>query len=271
MRSSHKILTGLIAATAGLVLAQGAQANSSLSRPADGSQALGQIADPLEGWNRGVYGFNRGLDRAIIRPAAMGYRRILPGQAREGVHNALGNLGSPVLFLNDLMQVRPTAASQTAVRFVVNSTVGVLGVFDVASIMGVYRHRADFGQTLGHYGVGTGAYIYLPVFGPSSVRDTVGLVVNMALDPINYARFNGDVATKVAVITLNALDTRLALDKDLTDLDRSATDPYVSTRSIWVQNRAAFVRGDKPVDVDALPDFDSSTSNAPVAAPGKPK
>ncbi len=266
MTQPRFILASLAASAAVLALAGPAQAAATmLSAPADSNPALGQIGDPLEGWNRGVYGFNNGLDRAIVRPAAMGYRRAVPARAREGVHNALSNLASPVLLINDVLQVRPTAATETAVRFAVNTTAGVLGVFDVASNMGVYRHRADFGQTLGRYGVGPGAYIYLPVFGPSSVRDAVGLVVNAVMDPINYARFEGDVASKVTVISLNALETRSALDKDLKELNRTATDPYVATRSIWVQNRNAFVLGDKPVDVNALPDFET----APAAA--KPK
>ncbi len=226
-----------------------------------GGDTPGGIHDPIEGWNRGVYGFNKGLDRAIVRPAAMGYRRAVPREAREGVHNVLANLGSPVIFLNDVMQVQPHPAGETAVRFAVNTTVGVLGVFDVASQMGIYRHRADFGQTLGRYGVGAGPYVYLPVFGPSSVRDAVGLVINTAMDPLNYARFDGDLAVKLTVIGTNALDTRVRLDKDLKDLDRSATDPYAATRSVWIQNRRAFIRGDRPEDVQDLPDF---TPDAPA-------
>ena len=238
--------------------------------PAKDTDGPGGIRDPFEGWNRGVYGFNRGLDRALVRPAAMGYRRALPKEAREGVHNVLANLGAPVVFINDVLQVQPRPAGETAVRFAVNTTVGVLGVFDVASQMGVYRHRADFGQTLGRYGVGSGPFVYLPVFGPSSVRDTVGLVVNAAMDPLNYARFDGDTATKLSLIGLNALDTRVGLDKDLKDLDRSATDPYAATRSVWIQNRRAFIRGEKPEDVQDLPDFTPDAPAAPAPA-GHPK
>jgi phospholipid-binding lipoprotein MlaA len=140
-------------------------------------------------------------------------------------------------------------------------------VFDVASEMGVPGHRSDFGQTLGRYGVGTGPYVYLPFFGPSSVRDTVGLTVNMAMNPFNYARFDGDIAAKTTVIVVGAMDTRAQLDRDLRDLEHSATDPYVSIRSIWVQNRNAFVRGDKPEDVQALPDFSAEPPAAPAPAP----
>jgi len=252
--------------------ASGGDEPSMLARRAPASadgEAPGGIPDPIEGWNRGVYGFNKGLDRAVVRPAAMGYRRALPRDAREGVHNVLANLAAPVIFLNDVLQVQPHPAGETAVRFAVNTTVGILGVFDVASQMGVYRHRADFGQTLGRYGVGAGPYVYLPVFGPSSVRDTVGLLVNMAMDPLNSARFDGDVAVKLTVIGTNALDTRVRLDRDLKDLDRSATDPYAATRSVWIQNRRAFIRGDQPLDVQALPDFAPDAPPPPAsAAPG---
>lgn len=223
--------------------------------------APGQIADPLEGWNRGVYGFNNGLDRALVRPVAMTYRRVLPTPARDGVRNVLTNLGAPVVFVNDVLQVRPTPAANTAFRFAVNTTVGVLGVFDVASPMGVPWHKADFGQTLGRYGVSPGPYLYLPVLGPSSLRDTVGLVVNTALDPVTYARFDGDVPAKVSVIALNAVDLRVTLDRDVKDLRRTATDPYAATRSIWVQNRQAFINGDAPPKVDELSDF---TPDAPA-------
>jgi phospholipid-binding lipoprotein MlaA len=228
---------------------------------ADATPAQGRIGDPLEGWNRGVYGFNTGLDRAVVRPLAMTYRRTLPTPARDGVRNVLSNLGAPVVFINDVLQARPTPALNTAFRFTVNSTVGVLGVFDVASPMGAPRHRADFGQTLGRYGVGTGPYLYLPVFGPSSLRDAVGLVLNTAMDPVAYARFDGAVPAKLAVITLNALDVRVALDRNIKDLQNTATDPYAATRSIWVQNREAFISGDAPPKVEDLSDF---TPDAPA-------
>ena len=228
-----------------------------------GASAPGLIADPLEGWNRGVYGFNNGLDRAVVRPLAMTYRRTLPTPARDGVRNVLTNLGAPVVFVNDMLQVRPTPAANTAFRFAVNTTVGVLGVFDVASSMGVPKHKADFGQTLGRYGVGPGPYVFLPFLGPSSVRDTVGFVVNTAIDPVTFARFDGAVPAKVTVITLNALDVRITFDRDIKDLQRTATDPYAATRSIWIQNREAFISGDAPPKVDDLSDFTPDATPKP--------
>ena len=228
-----------------------------------GASAPGLIADPLEGWNRGVSGFNNGLDRAVVRPLAMTYRRTLPTPARDGVRNVLTNLGAPVVFVNDMLQVRPTPAANTAFRFAVNTTVGVLGVFDVASSMGVPKHKADFGQTLGRYGVGPGPYVFLPFLGPSSVRDTVGFVVNTAIDPVTFARFDGAVPAKVTVITLNALDVRITFDRDIKDLQRTATDPYAATRSIWIQNREAFISGDAPPKVDDLSDFTPDATPKP--------
>lgn len=239
----------------------GTEQAAAATADASGSAAPGLIADPLEGWNRGVYGFNNSLDRALVRPLAMTYRRALPTPARDGVRNVLTNLGAPVVFVNDVLQVRPTPAVKTAFRFAVNSTVGVLGLFDVASPMGVPKHKADFGQTMGRYGVGPGPYIFLPLLGPSSLRDTVGFVVNTALDPVSYARFDGDVPAKISVIALNALDARVALDRDIKDLQHTATDPYAATRSIWVQNREAFISGDAPPKVDELSDF---TPDAPA-------
>lgn len=259
-------LAGLAMAAATPVMAA-TDDRTSLAPPAAGSNDPGGIRDPFEGWNRGVYGFNRSLDRAVVRPVAMGYRRALPKEAREGVHNVLANLGSPAILINDVLQVRPRPAGETAVRFALNTTVGMLGVFDVASQLGLYRHRADFGQTLGHYGVAPGPYLFLPVLGPSSVRDTLGLAINTAIDPVNNMRFEGALAARAGVISANAIDLRVALDKDLKDLDRSATDPYAATRSVWSQNRSAFIRGDQPVDVQSLPDFGPETGGASPAAP----
>jgi phospholipid-binding lipoprotein MlaA len=252
----------LIAAAAVLGLIGTGQAVAA-TPDATGASAPGRIADPLEGWNRGVYGFNNSLDRAVLRPLAITYGRSLPSPARDGVRNVIANLGAPVVFVNDVLQVRPTPAANTAFRFAVNTTVGLLGVFDVASPMGVPRHKADFGQTLGRYGVATGPYIYLPVLGPSSLRDTVGFVVNTAIDPVTFSRFDGAVPAKVTVITLNALDMRVIFDRDIKDLQHTATDPYAATRSIWVQNREAFINGDAPPKVDDLSDFTPDATPKP--------
>lgn len=228
---------------------------------------LGHIPDPWEGFNRSMFGLNKAADRAVLRPAAVTWRRAVPTPARDGVHNAVSNLAEPVVFLNDVFQAQPSHAVETATRFGVNSTIGVLGLFDVAANMGVFHHSADFGQTLGRYGVATGPYLVLPFFGPSSLRDAFGLAFDSFANPFDYPRFKGDWAVKSSVVVVAALDERSRVDKDLKDFQNSSTDPYAAARSIWVQNRAYQIRGDKPVDVQALPDFDT----APPPAPASPR
>jgi phospholipid-binding lipoprotein MlaA len=218
-----------------------------------------------------MFGLNKAADRAVFRPAAIAWRRAVPSPARDGVRNFVSNLTEPVIFLNDVLQAHPDAAAGAASRFGVNSTIGIVGIFDVASQMGVYRHKSDFGQTLGRWGAGSGPYLMLPFFGPSSVRDAFGLAVDTAANPFAYPRFDGDVAAKTSVIVVGALDARARSDKDLKDFQNAATDPYVAARSMWVQNRAYQIRGDKPVDAQSLPDFDQSPAPAAPPQPAAPK
>ena len=221
---------------------------------------IGVIADPFEGFNRKIFSFNKGVDRAIVRPVAMTYRRILPSPARDGVHNLTANLDEPNTFFNSALQLRADSAARSAFRFGVNSTVGIAGIFDIASTLGVYRQGADFGQTLARYGVKSGPYLVAPGIGPTSARDLVGFGVDIFLNPLDYARFKNDVAIKVAVVVAGGLDTRVRIDKDLKDFQVSTSDSYAAARSIWVQNRAARLAGDKPLDAQSLPDFTSDPS-----------
>ena len=218
---------------------------------------IGVISDPFEGFNRKIFSFNKGLDRAILRPVAMTYRRVLPNPARDGVRNLTANLNEPNTFLNSALQLRADSAARSALRFGVNSTVGIAGIFDVASTLGVYRQGADFGQTLARYGVKSGPYLVAPGVGPTSARDLVGFGVDLFLNPLDYARFKNDVAVKVAVVVAGGLDTRVRIDKDLKDFQVSTSDSYAAARSIWAQNRAARLAGDKPIDAQSLPDFTS--------------
>ena len=231
---------------------------------------IGVIADPFEGFNRKIFSFNKGLDRAIVRPVAMTYRRILPTPARDGVHNLTANLNEPNTFFNSALQLRADSAARSAFRFGVNSTVGIAGVFDVASTLGVYRQGADFGQTLARYGVKSGPYLVAPGVGPTSARDLVGFGVDLFLNPLDYARFKNDVAVKVAVIVAGGLDTRARVDKDLKDFQVSTSDSYAAARSIWAQNRAARLAGDKPIDAQSLPDFTSDPSPTPSSPTPSP-
>lgn len=152
-----------------------------------------EVYDPIEGFNRGVYRFNAGFDKYVFLPVVDVYETILPDFVEDRISDFFNNFFEITNFTNALLQLKPKATGGTLVRFVVNSTVGMLGLFDVAKEMGIYEYEEDFGQTLGHYGVGNGPYIVLPVLGPSNLRDTTGIVVDSAafivVDPFNFANY----------------------------------------------------------------------------------
>ncbi len=191
--------------------------------------------DPLEGFNRGVYKFNDVADKAVIKPVAGAYKAVLPSPVRSGVNNFFSNLNTFVSAINDLLQFKFDKAAEGAGRFVINSTFGIAGLVDVASMDGIEKRNEDFGQTLGHWGVGSGAYIVLPFLGPSSVRDTTGLVVDtLAFDPISYVE---DPATRNVARTIKLIDKRAQYLPASDLLDEAALDPYAFMRDAYFQRR----------------------------------
>lgn len=220
--------------------------------------------DPWEHTNRQFYRLNKGIDRAVIRPTSVFYHHALAHPVREGVHNVIYNLGEPVTFINDVLQIRPVKAGKTIVRFVTNSTIGILGIFDVAGSAGLPIEPNGFAHTLGRYGVPEGPYIFLPVFGPSSVRDATGRVVDVVSDPLTSIKYGARSGVQAARTAASGLDRRDAADPVLKDVERTATDPYATLRSGFLQHSSSAARrGD--VDVNALPDF------GPEPTPGKPR
>ncbi|CAN7342607.1 VacJ family lipoprotein [Phenylobacterium sp. LjRoot225] len=210
--------------------------------------------DPWQPVNRGLFAVGMGLDRVLIGPIAHGYMYVTPKVVRKRVSSVVFNLGEPSTALEDLLQGHAGRAGRTGVRFVVNSTVGLLGMFDVASGWGLRGHESDFGQTLGRYGAQTGPYVYLPVMGPLNLRDGVGRVVDVVTDPIGFV--TGPItSTSGAIRTgVTALDLRASGDAAYRALE-DATDPYVTTRSAYSQYRAAVI--DRATGETAtLPDFD---------------
>jgi phospholipid-binding lipoprotein MlaA len=194
--------------------------------------------DPLEVPNRIIFAFNQALDFAIFRPAAGIYREVVPRPARDSLRNFLRNLRAPVVLANDLLQGDLDRARTTARRFAINSTAGILGLFDVADGMGYAYHDEDFGQTLGVHGAGEGFYIVLPLFGPSNVRDTTGLVVDHFLDPWTYvADEYGKEEWNVARAALTGLDLRSRNIETLDEIERDAIDFYARIRSLYSQHR----------------------------------
>lgn len=223
--------------------------------------------DPWRRINRRAFGFNRVLDKVIIGPIAHAYVRVTPGPVRRSVGRVLDNLREPSTVLNDVIQVKPTRAATATARFVTNTTIGVLGVFDVASRIGLEKHRSDFGQTLGRYGVKPGPYVYLPIVGPQNVRDGIGGLVNTLIDPVSLSVSDAAQATRLAA---TGLDYRAEADGTLKALEQDSLDPYAATQSAYSQYRAAKVR-EVTGEVEALPDFDDpSEPAAPQASSPAP-
>jgi phospholipid-binding lipoprotein MlaA len=213
--------------------------------------------DPFEPVNRVVFGFNAVVDRIAIEPIARGYRAITPRPVRTGVSNVLHNLRGPVIFFNDVLQGEPGRAGTTAVRFGLNSTVGVVGIFDVADAAGFERHDEDFGQTLGTWGVGSGPYLVLPLLGPSNLRDTVGRIGDAGLDPLTYVDFRDDEIFRGARVGLTILSTRESLIEVIDQIRQTAVDPYVTTRTGYTLARESQIRNGV-TDLDSLPDFEEA-------------
>jgi phospholipid-binding lipoprotein MlaA len=216
--------------------------------PASDPDALAdyqQTNDPLEPTNRVFYAINNGLDTVILRPLALGYRAIVPEPVRNGVHNALSNLGTPVQLANDMLEGKPRRAGDTVMRFVINTTVGLLGFIDVATKWGYPNHDADFGMTLASWGVPEGPFLFLPVLGPSDPRDAVGFGVDIALDPFTWVGNPRDgtiTALNWTRFGLNAIDSRERVEDSLQQIKKTALDPYATFRSLYRQHREAQIK-----------------------------
>jgi len=198
--------------------------------------------DPLEPANRVIYEINDGIDVVILRPLALAWRAVLPDPVRQGVRNVLDNLASPVVLANDMMQGKPKRAGDTLMRLVINSTIGVAGLFDVATGLGYPDHAADFGMTLGVWGSDEGPFLMLPLFGPSNPRDAIGRGVDMALDPFMWIGRGATVdALGYTRTGTNAVDTRSRFIDEIDRLKAQALDPYATLRSLSRQSRKAAV------------------------------
>ena len=221
--------------------------------------------DPLESFNRAMYDFNEGVDRAVVKPLAQGYRAITPIPVDMGVTNFFSNLADVRSAVNNLLQLKVTRAASDVGRVLVNSTVGVAGLFDVATNMNLPRYNEDFGQTLGVWGIGAGPYIVLPFLGPSSGRDAVGLVADWYLDPLTYVD-DGGVAWGLK--GLRVIDRRADLLAASKVLEQAALDPYAFVREAYLQRRESDVYdGNPPARDENGGDADDSPVSAPAAAP----
>lgn len=227
--------------------------------PATNAMALAayeEADDPLEPMNRAMFSVDATLDKALIRPVIQGYRLIVPRQGRKGIYNFVNNLRSPVTLANDILQGEFTRAGITLGRVVVNTGMGFFGFFDVGEKLGLERHTEDFGQTMGVWGVPEGPFVYVPLLGPSSVRDGAGLAVDAFLiDPLTwYSRGDGAAGwVQWAYLGTTYVSTKDAVMDPLDELKKSSLDYYAALRSSYRQIRAAEIRNGAP---PPLEDFD---------------
>jgi phospholipid-binding lipoprotein MlaA len=215
--------------------------------------------DPLEPLNRGIFQFNRVLDGLLLEPAAIMYRAATPQFFRTGVRNFLANLTTPVVLANDLLQGEFARAELTLGRFMMNTILGLGGVIDVGGKLGMPdRHYEDFGQTLAVYGVGPGPYLMLPLLGPSSGRDAIGRVVDIAFDPLSVVEVAdpGLVSTEIALARRAAeiLSFREANIEQIDELERSSIDLYAAVRTLYGQYRANEIRNGAVAEIDDIYD-----------------
>ena len=200
-----------------------------------------EIFDPLEPINRAIFSFNNFADKIILEPAAKGYKK-LPSPIQSGIGNFLNNLKLPLVVVNQLLQGQGKNAAESSGRFVVNSTAGLFGLIDVAEKIGLEQTQEDFGQTLATWGVGDGFYIVLPIFGPSNVRDTAGMILTYTTDPINaYAVREGEAWLLPLRTATNAIDQRSKIIDEVNALRNNSIDYYAAVRSSYYQNRKAAV------------------------------
>ncbi len=220
--------------------------------PADDPDAVAEYKeanDPLEPTNRVFYAINDALDTVILHPIALGYRAALPTPVRTGVHNVLNNLGTPVTLTNDLLQGNRRRAGDTMSRFLLNTTLGVGGLMDVAAERGIPDHPADFGMTLAVWGLNDGVFLFLPILGPTNPRDAVGFGVDsFVLDPWSWVGQGNTVRDlRVARAAVGAIDARVMVLDDFDRVKAQALDPYATIRSLARQYRTKQIsdaRGD---------------------------
>lgn len=253
-RFSRIVMIGAL--VAGLALAGCAGGPQPNVESADGET---EVYDPAEGFNRGVFAFNDAIDDILLEPVARGYRYITPKPVRTGLRNFLNNLRSPLVFANQVLQGDMPGAGNALARAAINTTVGVGGLFDVAAAGGIKDEPEDFGQTLAVWGVGHGPYMVLPLFGPSSMRDGTGLLVDTLADPLRIYLFNTDQeAWHWVRVGASGLDKREELLDVMEDLEKNSFDYYAAMRSAYIQRREALVRDQDPsaMAAPAIPDYD---------------
>jgi phospholipid-binding lipoprotein MlaA len=247
MRRGERLKLLLIAAAALQVIATSARAQ-------------GEPYDPWERTNRGFFAVHMAIDHVLLAPLAHLFG-VLPKPLRHAVRNVTRNLGEPVVFANDLLQGHAKTAVRTASRFAMNSTIGVAGLLDPAERAGIPHRDNDFGITLGKWGAQAGPYLFVPLVGPSDLRDGLGSAVNILLDPFTWTNYPHKHWVQLSIAVVKGIDRRYEADTDLKTVFDTSTDPYATIRSAYTQQRQALVRGG--AGIGDLPDFDAPSDAAP--------
>ncbi len=257
LRAQARDRTGLVAVVLAAALLAGCASTGPNATP-------GQKADPFEGWNRKVYSFNEGVDNAVLRPVAETYRDVVPQLLRTGVNNVLGNIGDVWSAANQLLQGKLQLGVEMGMRVLTNTVFGLGGLLDPASEVGLTRRSEDFGQTLGVWGLGDGPFLMLPLLGPSTLRDTTGLVVDRQSSASSLPAKSADQA---AVTLLEVVNLRAGLLTTTSLLDQVALDKYSFTRDAYLSRRRDQVfDGAPPMDIFDDQDYGDETPAAPAPA-----
>lgn len=230
-------------------------------------------SDAFEGFNRSIHSFNESVDATVLKPMAKGYMSVAPEAVEKGVTNFFSNIDDIGVTVNDLLQFKMTQSGMDASRFIVNTTAGGLGIFDVAEMIDLPKHNEDFGQTLGFWGVPTGDFLMLPFIGPSSPRDVVGMVGDALLNPFNYTfLFGGGLALSAGTAGLSALDvtnTRANLMGTEKMINEAATDRYSFIKHAYEQRREYLVHDGNVPNDDGVDLFDEDELFTPEKTPSK--
>jgi len=220
--------------------------------------------DPLESYNRAMYKFNQVVDDAILKPVAKGYKAITPKPVDRGITNFFKNLADVTSALNNLFQFKLSRAGSDVGRLAVNTTIGVLGFFDVATNIGLPSYKEDFGQTFGYWGDDSSPYLVLPFLGLSTIRDTIGLGCDMAVNPLFYTFYNDNRHFAWGLVALDVTDTRADLLTASDILKEAAVDPYAFTRDAYLQHRRNKIfDGNPPEEED---DWEDESDEADTTA-----
>lgn len=228
-------------------------------------------ADRWEASNRRVYQFNKQLDRNVIKPLSTAYRTVVPPAARHGITNLYSNYGEPANLMNAVLQGKISQAFRTLDRFIINSTIGIAGIADNATDLGRPQEREDFGQTFAVWGIEAGPYMVLPLFGPSTLRDSFGLAFDIIIDPADFSRnaaFNPSIYWRIGQLATRVINFRARVTEQGGDsLLADSLDEYALVKSIYLQNRrSAIYDGNPPPDPEDESDFQDEETPAPAAA-----